>query len=208
MHCAFIGCCLLTLVNSASLHISQKPRFLGVKSQRSVAIHCAMQDRSTGFTAKWYKALEYHHEPTDLVDLTDRFRVRKKDNIVNGVMRVNNLQPDDSGVYFCKLNDTWWGPGSGLQVFRKVNAEQAERRSRVKDAMIFIQALLLAAVLIASLVLHLKQTSKEDAIYEEPEDNHIYEGLGIEHCGLYEDIPAVCQNSDATWDKTESPCEE
>lgn len=207
MYCAFIGCCLLTLVNSASLHISQKPRFLGVKSQRAVEIYCAMQDRSTPVKVEWYKALDYHHEPTHRVDLADRFTFKTKDNVERGLMTVTNLQPDDSGVYFCKLNNTW-GPGTGLQVFRKVNAQQAERRSRVKDAMIFIQALLLATVLIASLVLHLKQTSKEDAIYEEPEDNHIYEGLGIEHCGLYEDIPAVCQNSDAAWDKAESPCEE
>ncbi|KAJ8264614.1 hypothetical protein GJAV_G00151300 [Gymnothorax javanicus] len=207
MHSALIGCCLLTMVNfSVSLHVFQKPRFLGVKSHRPVPLYCAMPDEHSHAVAEWFKAEAHDEDPKKLV-ITDKIEISANGNVQNGRVKLPNPQPDDSGVYYCKLNDTM-GPGTQLQVFRKINAKRAEHRGQLKDALIIILALLLVT-LVTFLVVRLKHArNNEDIIYEEPEDNHIYEGLGIEHCGLYEDIPAYSENSEAPWGKDNSPCEE
>ncbi|XP_061087646.1 B-cell antigen receptor complex-associated protein beta chain [Conger conger] len=209
MHFAFIGCCLLMVNFSASLRISQSPRFIGVNRQIVVPMHCRVYgDSNVNRVAEWFKKNEsiQANNESDPVKENNRVKMSKRGNLVNGQMNISNLEPTDTAVYYCKVNGSW-GPGTVLQVHKKINPEKALMRSRIKDVMIFIQALLLAVV-IASLALHLKQGKKdEDVIYEEPEDNHIYEGLGIEHCGLYED-PVLCQNSEATWDKADSSYEE
>ncbi|KAJ8383478.1 hypothetical protein AAFF_G00219950 [Aldrovandia affinis] len=209
MHCALVGCCLLAMVNfSGSLMILQKPRFLGVKNQSPVPLYCMTPDWNKSAVIQWFKVLEYHmKKPKHSVVKSDRYKIIQMDELNTGMLKIMNVQPEDSGVYFCQLNGTW-GPGTELQVFRKTNPEEAMRRSRLKDTIILIQALLLLAAVLAPLLLCLKQAEKEDAIYEEPEDEHTYEGLEIEQCGLYEDIPALHQDFEATWEKAESPCED
>ncbi|KAJ8364838.1 hypothetical protein SKAU_G00136690 [Synaphobranchus kaupii] len=110
-----------------------------------------MQDQNTSVVAEWFKASKYDLQPEKRVDKNDRFKISKKDNVENGLMKIMNLQPEDSAVYYCKLNGKF-GPG-------KINAEKAVKRSRIKDTMIFIQALLLVAVVVTPLVLRHKQVS-------------------------------------------------
>ncbi|ROL53942.1 B-cell antigen receptor complex-associated protein beta chain [Anabarilius grahami] len=83
------------------------------------------------------------------------------------------------------------------------------RRSRVKDVIIFLQAFLLILCIVVPLIQFYKLGKKEEADYEEPEDDHIYEGLEIEQCGgdIYEDISTYAQPTDAAWE-VESPDQE
>ncbi|KAL1263934.1 hypothetical protein QQF64_004289 [Cirrhinus molitorella] len=90
------------------------------------------------------------------------------------------------------------------------NPQTILARSRVKDVIIFMQGFLLFLCIVYPLVQYYKLEKKEDAVYEEPEDDHIYEGLEIEQCGgndLYEDITALARDTDAAWE-VESPDQE
>ncbi|KAG9350209.1 hypothetical protein JZ751_026562 [Albula glossodonta] len=166
-----------------------------------------MLDQKGNAAVKWFWSPEDFTESKTALGPSEHFKMSHNGEIKNGVLTIMNVQPEDSGVYYCQLNVSW-GPGTQLQVFRRVNTAEAVRRSNLKDAMILIQGLLLGAIIVPVL-LHLKEAKeKEDAIYEEPEDDHTYEGLEIEHCGLYEDIPALCEPSEAAWEKTETPLEE
>ncbi|XP_076844050.1 B-cell antigen receptor complex-associated protein beta chain isoform X2 [Brachyhypopomus gauderio] len=126
--------------------------------------------------------------------------------VASGMLTIKKVEIEDSGIYFCRINETW-GLGTELQVFRHVDQRAAERRSTMKDLVIFIQTFLLMLLIALSLVKYNKLAKKEEAVYEEPED-HTYEGLEIENCGdLYEDIPAYSQYQRGE-DIVESPDQE
>ncbi|XP_038847460.1 B-cell antigen receptor complex-associated protein beta chain [Salvelinus namaycush] len=192
-----VGCCGLAFVNlsvalNSTLHVTQKPRFYGVKTNRNVTIFCMVSDRNQSATVEWYKASEYNTTRKKIEG--DRVTVRQKSMLRNALIELSRVETEDTGLYFCLINNITWGPGTELQVFRPSNAENAERRSKLKDALIFLQALLLTLFALVPLLRHQSLLKKEDAIYEEPEHDHIYEGLEIEHCGgLYEDISAYAQ---------------
>ncbi|KAJ7984613.1 hypothetical protein DPEC_G00356590 [Dallia pectoralis] len=179
-----------------SLKLVQKPRFLGAKIENNVRITCIASDMNPNVT--WYKACKYDIEP-------GRRNLLKQSNSITywnrtgtrGIIIIKNLKIEDSGVYFCRINDIW-GTGTELQVSRHIHFESAERRSNLKDFFIFVQAILLTLLVFAPLLKHQTLVQKEEAIYDEPEQDHIYEGLEIEHCcDLYEDISMYAQQEPA-----------
>ncbi|XP_036397365.1 B-cell antigen receptor complex-associated protein beta chain [Megalops cyprinoides] len=205
MQCVFLGFCLIALVNfSVSKDVLQKPRFLGVKSRRYVRVYCIVPEEHSSGQIQWYKSPKHDSLLKNPIVENERFEIALLSKSRNAWIGIKMVQPEDSGVYFCKINNVW-GSGTELQVYRHIDTREAMRRTKMKDVMIIIQALLLVSCVLAPLLLHLKKAKEEDAIYEEPEEDHTYEGLEIEHCGLYEDIPALSQPSEATWEQTESP---
>ncbi|XP_039643172.1 uncharacterized protein cd79b isoform X3 [Perca fluviatilis] len=92
-----------------------------------------------------------------------------------------------------------------INISGSFDVTKALYRTKMKDALIILQGLVLA-VFIAALLLRKRhlQLGKRDIIYEEPETDHIYEGLAIETCGgdLYEDLCVYAQpeGAEAPWE--------
>ncbi|KAL3051770.1 hypothetical protein OYC64_001909 [Pagothenia borchgrevinki] len=207
------GCFGLALINiSVALNpdvLTQKPRFYGVNAGHNVSIYChsPCYKKLLPATAEWYRVNEYEY---GAVVNTTRNRIEAKDNYElhhgrhdnNVFLVIRAVRLNDSGVYFCKIHDTL-GPGTAVQVARSGGVDQA-RRSKMKDALIILQALLLAVCIAAVLLRKRQQLEKKDSIYEEPEVDHIYEGLVIETCsgGVYEELSVYAQA-----DGTEAPWE-
>ncbi|XP_017566033.1 B-cell antigen receptor complex-associated protein beta chain [Pygocentrus nattereri] len=199
MYYLMFGCSLLVLVNltasEANFQILQKPRFIGVKPGKTLGIFCFISD-SSRYPAQieWYKATAHKNQKTP-------YKQQLQKNMTLIFMKVNL---EDSGIYYCKV-DGIFGHGTELQVLRYINSKKAEQRSNMKDFIIFLQTFLLVLCIVLPLVWHYRLGKKEEAVYEEPERDHTYEGLEIEHCGgdLYEDIRPYCQESqgpEAAWE--------
>ncbi|XP_070783783.1 B-cell antigen receptor complex-associated protein beta chain [Enoplosus armatus] len=204
------GYCGLALINvsvalNQALMVTQKPRFYGMKTGRSVGIYCLHSPLHLAARVQWYKAHEYDVdvEKRRKIQAEQRIEIRNKNLTEGAYLYIHDLRIEDNGVYFCKINKTW-GSGTELQVARPVNLTQALYRTKMKDGLIILQGLLLA-VCIAAILLR-KQTllEKRDSIYEEPETDHIYEGLAIETCGggLYEELSVYAQaeGAEAPWE--------
>ncbi|KAM7370578.1 hypothetical protein PAMP_010110 [Pampus punctatissimus] len=197
-------CCGLALINlSMALLITQKPRFYGVRTREPLAyIYCLSSRQHLPSKVKWYKADGDDGEKTQIV-AGNRIKMYNLNVTENSKLFLTDLQIEDSGVYFCKINDTW-GPGTALQVARTIDIAEAQYRTNMKDGLIIFQGLLLA-VLIAALLQHKQNMLKEkDSIYEDPQTDHIYEGLEIETCGggLYEELSVYAQaeGAEAPWE--------
>ncbi|KAL7857477.1 hypothetical protein SRHO_G00163760 [Serrasalmus rhombeus] len=199
MYYLMFGCSLLVLVNltasEANFQILQKPRFFGVKPGKTLGIFCAISG-SSHYTAEaeWYKATAHKNQKTLFTK-----HVQK-----NMTLIFFDVNLEDSGIYYCKVGGIF-GHGTELQVLRYRNSKKAEQRSNMKDFIIFLQTFLLVLCIVLPLVWHYRLGKKEEAVYEEPERDHTYEGLEIEHCGgdLYEDIRPYCQESqgpEAAWE--------
>ncbi|XP_058261742.1 B-cell antigen receptor complex-associated protein beta chain isoform X2 [Hemibagrus wyckioides] len=215
MNFIFLGCFLLFLVNlsaTAELQIQQKPRFYGVKVGKTIGFTCSASDQTLGqAVVKWYKIDQYDKKKVEKGDMSEFKNPRSYMGSGNmkGQLFIKNVEVKDSGVYYCKMNSTW-GHGTELQVFRLNNRKAAERRNSVKDMIIFFQGFLLMMCIIIPLIWYYRLEQKEEAVYEEPEHDHTYEGLEVEHCGdLYEDLTAFSPNPDAeaSWE-IESPEQE
>ncbi|XP_032357661.1 uncharacterized protein cd79b isoform X2 [Etheostoma spectabile] len=201
------GCCGLALLNisvalNPAMRITQRPRFYGVKPRRNVGIHCLSSKKVPHARVQWYKADKYDSRKKE-IKAGERFVFHSSNLTQNVLLFIHRLQIDDAGVYFCKLNDTW-GAGTAVQVAKPLDLSQALYRSKMKDALIVLQGLVLV-VFIASLLLRKQHLlEKRDIIYEEPETDHIYEGLAIETCGgdLYEDLCVYAQpeGAEAPWE--------
>ncbi|XP_069560798.1 B-cell antigen receptor complex-associated protein beta chain [Brachyistius frenatus] len=203
------GCCGLALINLSvalndALVKSQKPRFIGVKTGRSVAIYCKTSEDQE-CSVEWYKADKYDVPEADRKRLQPSSKVEfvNKTMLQNAYLYLLKIQPDDSGVYFCKINKSW-GPGTKLQAAIRVNQSNLLYRSNMKDGLIIFQGLLLAVCIAAVLLRKQKLLEKSDSIYEEPETDHIYEGLAIETCGgdLYEELAvySLVEGTEAPWE--------
>lgn len=104
---------------SVALQISQKPRFLGVRAnQKQVPIYCMSSNQWQNTTAKWFKAASYDSNIKKELKNEGRIRFYSRDLIKNAYVQIKNLHTGDSGVYFCKINDTW-GPGTQIKVVSK-----------------------------------------------------------------------------------------
>ncbi|XP_030630922.1 B-cell antigen receptor complex-associated protein beta chain [Chanos chanos] len=211
MHYLVIGCTLLALVNvsdnlaKTQLKVFQKPRFYGITTSKNVIISCSVPGTSTSVVVEWFKSPAYK-QPMQPVSGSDRIIFVPKSRKSHAAIKIMDTVTEDSGIYICKANGTL-GPGTELQVHRRGNLTLAIHRSKMKDAIIFIQGFLLVILICVPLFHFYKLEKKEETIYEEPEDDHTYEGLEIEHCGLYEDIPALSQGTEAVW-SMESPDQE
>ncbi|KAM9831217.1 B-cell antigen receptor complex-associated protein beta chain [Neosynchiropus ocellatus] len=185
-----------------ALPITQKPRFYGVRTGQFVNIFCQPSMQHVPARAQWYKASEHDVHVRDR-RLLDQAKTADNGVIKNAVLFLYNLEVEDTGVYFCKVNSTW-GYGTGLQVARPLDRNQAAFRSSMKDGFIILQALLLAVCAVAFLHHNRKLLVKHDIEYEEPEVDHIYEGLAIESRSeeLYEELPVYDQMecTEAPWE--------
>ncbi|KAG7277568.1 hypothetical protein CRUP_013886 [Coryphaenoides rupestris] len=113
----------------------------------------------------------------------------------------------------CELNMTpqvewFWAPDLDLKAEEPVgpvDVPKMEYRSKVKDVLILLQGVMLASCIAALLLRRYTLVKKEEAIYEDPQQDHIYEGLVVETCEgeLYEDISGYIQTggAEATWEK-------
>ncbi|XP_008296480.1 uncharacterized protein cd79b [Stegastes partitus] len=203
MLAGFCGLALISL--SVALKIRQKPRFYGVKTNRDVYIYCSVAKQNQKHEVDWYKADEYDvpHAKRIKVEKQERIAFEDKGMIRNAYLILAKLQTDDSGVYFCRVKDTW-GPGTELRAVRPIKRSQALYRSQMKDSLMVVQGLLLAACIAALLLRRRTLLEQKDSIYEEPETDHIYEGLAIETCGggLYEELAVYSQadGAEAPWE--------
>ncbi|KAK7123092.1 hypothetical protein R3I94_020014 [Phoxinus phoxinus] len=208
MHSFLLGCSVMALIclsaEANNIHVFQKPRYLGVKTGRSVMIYCVSSRSSLPAHVVWFK----DQAEKGTLKKSQRIDIKEKSEQTNASIVIKNVEIEDSGIYFCKLNGTL-GPGTALQVSRYSEPQAILHRSRVKDVIIFLQAFLLILCIVVPLLQFYKLEKKEEAEYEEPEDDHIYEGLEIEQCGgdVYEDISAYAQPTDAPWE-VESPDQE
>ncbi|KAM9336938.1 B-cell antigen receptor complex-associated protein beta chain [Symphorus nematophorus] len=197
------GYCWLALINiSVAQRIIQRPRFRGVITDSSVGFHCRHPKNHPQDVAQWYKADKYNEEPGEEILAGPRTAMRL--NLTSGSsLKIHKLRVEDSGVYFCKYNNTL-GSGTELQVVTPISRKQAQYRTQMKDALIILQGLLLAVYIAAVLLRKRNLLEKSDSIYEEPETDHIYEGLTIETCGggLYEELSVYAQaeGAEAPWE--------
>ncbi|CAM4706922.1 unnamed protein product [Leuciscus chuanchicus] len=213
MHSFLLGCSVMALIylsaEAKHIHVFQKPRFLGVETNKNVMIYCVSSQSSMPAHVVWFfKADKADKADKETLNNNQRISIMEKTEKTNASILIKNVEVEDSGIYFCKLNGTL-GPGTALQVSRYSDPKAILRRSRIKDVIIFLQAFLLILCIVVPLVQFYKLEKKEEADYEEPEDDHIYEGLEIEHCGgdVYEDISVYTQPTDAAWE-VESPDQE
>ncbi|KAG9267427.1 B-cell antigen receptor complex-associated protein beta chain [Astyanax mexicanus] len=199
MRYSIAGCVLMLLMklsaSMAAIQIQQNPRFYCVRMGRTVSIYCMISGASSeSLKVKWYKA-KTHSDPKRERHVTPENSVK---------INITNVKLEDNGVYYCEVNGNM-GHGTELQVLRLSKSKEAARRSKMKDFIIFLQAFLLVLCIVLPLLWHYRLGKKEEAVYEEPERDHTYEGLEIEHCGgdLYEDIRAfadVSQGPEAAWE--------
>ncbi|XP_029312257.1 B-cell antigen receptor complex-associated protein beta chain isoform X2 [Cottoperca gobio] len=204
------GCCGLALINiSVAINpvvpITQKPRFYGVETKRNVGIYCLCSTKLQPARAEWYKVDKYD------VDYQIKSQIKEGKKFVfhnisqnqNIFLFIRDVRVEDSGVYFCKIGNEW-GPGTAVQVARPIDVPQALYRTKMKDGLIILQGLVLAVCIAAVLLRKRQLLEKRDIIYEEPETDHIYEGLAIETCGgdLYEELSpyAEAEGTEAPWE--------
>ncbi|KAK3529404.1 hypothetical protein QTP70_031132, partial [Hemibagrus guttatus] len=183
MNFIFFGCFLLLLVNlsaTAEFRVQQKPRFYGVKVGKTVGFTCSASDPNLGkAVVMWYKVEKYDEDEDEVnTGQMQEFknpRSRKAQENMRGQLFIRNIEVKDSGIYYCKMNQTW-GHGTELQVFiGRSNREVAERRNNIKDMIIFFQGFLLMLCIIIPVVWYYRLEQKEEAVYEEPEHDHTYE---------------------------------
>ncbi|XP_052427286.1 uncharacterized protein LOC127969403 [Carassius gibelio] len=200
MHYFLLGSLVMALIYlsaEGNIHVFQKPRVIAVKMGRTVWINCFLTDQSLPTHVEWFKGQNSKIQ----LKSSQRIKIKEKSDNESASITFYKVETKDSGTYFCKLNGTL-GPGTELIVYRYTQP-QILKRMRVKDFIIFLQTLLLILCIVVPLVYFYRLEKKEDAVYEEPDDNHIYEGLAVEQCGggdLYEDISAFQQATDASWE--------
>ncbi|XP_010864590.1 uncharacterized protein cd79b [Esox lucius] len=191
---AYLGLIFCNL-SEGTFQLSQNPRFIGMNPGRKVCIYCKVSPKNPkDANVNWYKAPKYKTE----ADNRNKLQMSNYIKIINQTnICITSLTIEDSGVYFCQIDNTW-GPGTEIQVSRRIHFEAAQRRSNFKDVLIFVQGSLLMLMILVPLLRRRTLGKKEEAIYEEPEHDHIYEGLAIEHCGdFYEDISVYAQHGPA-----------
>ncbi|KAI4807856.1 hypothetical protein KUCAC02_027632 [Chaenocephalus aceratus] len=170
--------------------ISQKPRFYGVNAGHNVSICCLYSKELQTAKAEWYRVDKYDtvvNEITNRIEAVKKYTFRHNHGHRNVFLDIHDVRMENSGVYFCKINNEW-GPGTAVQVARSGGIDQA-RRSKMKDAFIILQGLLLA-VCIAAVLLRKHQ-----------------QGLKIETCsgGVYEELSVYAQadgddSAEAPWE--------
>ncbi|KAM4526062.1 B-cell antigen receptor complex-associated protein beta chain isoform 1-T1 [Fundulus diaphanus] len=203
MRWTIAGCCGFVLISlSVALQISQKPRFYGLRPGANVPVYCKFSDQTLKIPVKWFKA-EHFDANREEIGQNKRIHFWRRSMVENALLNIKTLTLEDSGVYFCSINGTW-GPGTEIQVVRPFDVTKAQYRTQMKDGLIVLQGLLLAVCIAAFLLRKQKLVKDNDSLYEEPETDHIYEGLAIETCGegLYEDLTAYAraEGAEAPWE--------
>uniref|UniRef100_A0A8C2ZD44 Ig-like domain-containing protein n=1 Tax=Cyclopterus lumpus TaxID=8103 RepID=A0A8C2ZD44_CYCLU len=195
------------VATNPAVPITQIPRFYGARTRHNAGICCRSARKLLPAKVEWFKASRYTEDDPSRSEIKAGRRFNFFNNDPNQKCLVmHDVRTEDSGVYYCKLNDTW-GPGTELRVARTIDLPQALHRTKMKDGLIILQGLLLAVCIAAVLLRKRQMLKQEDSIYEEPETDHIYEGLAIETCGggLYEELSVYAQAEGA--EEAEAPWE-
>lgn len=103
--------------------IRQKPRFYGgLTHKSSVVIHCLHSRQNLSATVEWYKVNKYDEDQEKRRRINpERRRIviyHSNEATLRSILQIFSPRITDTGVYFCKLNDTW-GPGTEVQVTSK-----------------------------------------------------------------------------------------
>lgn len=174
----------LLFVRPVALTFNQYPRFCGVTTkQSSVVFYCQPSDKHLPAGTQWYRAAEYNAAKKDrtLVEAQEqRIEIFNNNPTSSAYLIMHKPRTEDSGVYFCRINDTW-GPGTELLVTSKRHMHcyfefltsvpghfwtprtsphptepfdhtQALHRTNMKDALIVLQGLMLAVCIAAVLL--------------------------------------------------------
>lgn len=110
--------CSLKCSCTGAQTISQRPRFIGVKTQRQVSISCS----ASAGVVQWYRLNKYNESRSKALEVKAGGRVSVPSPGTK--LHISDLRVEDKGVYFCKVNNTW-GCGTELQVSSKEAAERA-----------------------------------------------------------------------------------
>ncbi len=159
-----------------NIHVFQKPRFVGMRTGRTVRIYCVPSTPSLPAHVEWFKVQAKNSQKHQLKN-SQRIKIKEKSDTINASIIISNVEIEDSGTYFCKLNSTF-GPGTELQVLSRcqvvdvfacflrlytcislsvsspgyADPQAVLSRSRVKDVFIFLQGLLLILCIAVPLV--------------------------------------------------------
>ncbi|CAL8285161.1 unnamed protein product [Merluccius merluccius] len=115
----------------------------------TVEINCSCPQRPP-LSVDWVRTPDSDLEAEEPVT-PEKVLMNRQTGPLRATLRLLNVTPEASGVYYCKVNGTR-GPGTGLEVVRPINIHKAEYRSRMKDALIFLQAVMLAICVAAPLL--------------------------------------------------------
>uniref|UniRef100_A0A671KKX1 Ig-like domain-containing protein n=1 Tax=Sinocyclocheilus anshuiensis TaxID=1608454 RepID=A0A671KKX1_9TELE len=129
-----------------NIQLFQKPRFVGVKTGQTVKIYCVPSNLSLPAHVEWFKGQSYK----DQLKNSQKITITEKSDKLNASITIKKVEIEDRGTYFCKLNGML-GPGTELQVSSS-EPQAIFMRSRVKDVIIFLQALLLILCIVVPLV--------------------------------------------------------
>lgn len=111
-------------VCSGALQISQRPRFYGVRTnQKQLAIYCLVSPQHLQANVSWYKKAQGSDHKELVHEKTATFKTWNM--IGNALIRIQNLRVEDSGVYYCKINNTL-GPGTHIEVVSKWLGQQMQ----------------------------------------------------------------------------------
>lgn len=106
---------------AADFQVQQKPRFYGVKVGMQVVFKCSASDPTLGEAVMtWHKIEKYEEDKVynGQMHQVENDRASKLSGKMRGYLKIIDVQVKDSGIYYCKMNQTW-GPGTQLQVFSK-----------------------------------------------------------------------------------------
>lgn len=81
---------------------------------------CSASDLTLQVVVTWYKIEKYEEDkvPNDHMHQFKNSRAHTKSGKMKGQLFIKNVEVKDSGIYYCKMNQTW-GRGTELQVFSK-----------------------------------------------------------------------------------------
>lgn len=112
------------------LQINQWPRFCGLKFNRHAHMLCLPANNhqnksSEHHVVQWYKVNKYDDALDGAKEIKQDGRIKMVNiNVIRDAkLHIHNLTLEDTGVYFCRMNNTW-GPGTELQVASKMSGQQ------------------------------------------------------------------------------------
>lgn len=92
-----------------------------------MGIYCFPSTEHLAPIVQWYKVNKYNEELENAEEIKagQRIEIRTRNLSKIAFLRISDLQVEDRGVYFCKLNNTW-GSGTEIQVASKRLQQQMQ----------------------------------------------------------------------------------
>ncbi|XP_053550264.1 B-cell antigen receptor complex-associated protein beta chain [Bombina bombina] len=170
----------------------QLPRFQTARKGQNVNFICIKNDYdSRNANVTWFIGHPNGSVINYLVESDPGFHGTFNNSRRCSRLIISKIQEHNSGIYFCKYNNSKGelksGCGSELKVVDCTNTETVNSRNAMKDAIIMIQTLLILLFTTVPIFL-LNEMNKRRSVTLE---DHTYEGLEIDHTATYEDILTV-----------------